>query len=310
MRIRENAGCFAAAGLDFYAMLEEDGTVRLGGEPVLELEMAVSDWQDIVAVAAGNQHLLGLKKDGTVVAAGKNQDLQCEVDDWRDIVQIAAARDTSVGIDRHGQVFARGANSRMILQVTGGKLMASSDRRTFALGLDQFAWFDQTGHFAWKHQFSHSDENKPDSVVENVYPAKLTEGREIRALLRPNGEVLPVWKQLKDMGDGNYLARSFAQGYEELVKRFAEPVKIQTLYLANVSALGGIIFAIDQSGRIEWAKVEIADAPVVSGSLDAETIAGKPGQIVNLLETRFGLLLAIDDGTSVGAYLCPNPART
>ena len=42
----------------------------------------VSDWCDIVAVAAGCAHTVGLKSDGTVVAVGDNEYGQCDVSGW------------------------------------------------------------------------------------------------------------------------------------------------------------------------------------------------------------------------------------
>ena len=45
----------------------------------------MSEWTDIVAVAAGYYHTVGLKSDGTVVAVGTNLYGQCNVSGWTDI---------------------------------------------------------------------------------------------------------------------------------------------------------------------------------------------------------------------------------
>ena len=45
----------------------------------------VSGWRDIVAVAAGKFHTVGLKRDGTGVAVGYNKYSQCDVIGWTDI---------------------------------------------------------------------------------------------------------------------------------------------------------------------------------------------------------------------------------
>lgn len=45
----------------------------------------VSDWYDIVAVAAGCAHTIGLKSDGTMITVGDNKYGQCGVNDWCDI---------------------------------------------------------------------------------------------------------------------------------------------------------------------------------------------------------------------------------
>ncbi|WP_458114219.1 RCC1 domain-containing protein [Arthrobacter sp. R1-13] len=45
-------------------------------------ECDVSSWSDVVAVAAGSTHTLGLRADGPVLAAGNNDDGQCGTANW------------------------------------------------------------------------------------------------------------------------------------------------------------------------------------------------------------------------------------
>jgi hypothetical protein len=42
----------------------------------------VGDWIDITQVAAVNNHTVGLRSDGTMVAVGWNDEGQCDVNDW------------------------------------------------------------------------------------------------------------------------------------------------------------------------------------------------------------------------------------
>jgi alpha-tubulin suppressor-like RCC1 family protein len=42
----------------------------------------VADWREIVAVAAGSTHTLGLRVDGSVVATGSSEYRQCDVTGW------------------------------------------------------------------------------------------------------------------------------------------------------------------------------------------------------------------------------------
>ena len=53
----------------------------------------ISDWQDITAVAARCDHIIGLKSDGTVVAVGRNEFGQCDVSAWIDIRLPAQAKE-------------------------------------------------------------------------------------------------------------------------------------------------------------------------------------------------------------------------
>jgi alpha-tubulin suppressor-like RCC1 family protein len=70
----------------------------------------ISCWQDIVAVSAGENHLVGLKENGTVIAVGDNEYGQCDTGDWEDVVAISAGSNTTVGLKRDGTVVAVGRN--------------------------------------------------------------------------------------------------------------------------------------------------------------------------------------------------------
>jgi alpha-tubulin suppressor-like RCC1 family protein len=65
----------------------------------------------IIQVGAGSKHTVGLKPDGTVVAAGWNDYGQCEVGGWTDITQVAAGMFNTVGLKSDGIVIAVGDNT-------------------------------------------------------------------------------------------------------------------------------------------------------------------------------------------------------
>jgi hypothetical protein len=71
----------------------------------------VATWTDIVGVAAGWQHSVGLKRDGTVVAVGGNANGQCNVSGWTDIVAVSAGNYTTFGVKRDGTVVATGLDA-------------------------------------------------------------------------------------------------------------------------------------------------------------------------------------------------------
>jgi hypothetical protein len=71
-------------------------------------ECDVGDWTDIIQVAAGYSHTVGLKSDGTVVAVGDNEYGQCDVGNWTDITQVAAGEYHTVGLKLDGTVVAAG----------------------------------------------------------------------------------------------------------------------------------------------------------------------------------------------------------
>ena len=64
----------------------------------------MDDWRDIVAVAAGFGHTVGLRSDGTVVAAGVGTAGQCNVSNMKNIVAIAVGTAHTVGLCADGTV--------------------------------------------------------------------------------------------------------------------------------------------------------------------------------------------------------------
>ena len=96
-----------SAGDNHTVGLKADGTVVAVGWND-DGQCDVFEWTDIVAISAGWDHTVGLKSDGTVVAVGWNDDGQCDVFEWTDIVAISAGYDHTVGLKADGTVVAVG----------------------------------------------------------------------------------------------------------------------------------------------------------------------------------------------------------
>ena len=98
-----------AAGLEHTVGLRSDGTVvAVGGNSNGQCD--VQSWTGIVQVAAGLYHTVGLRSDGTVVAVGSNGNGECNVETWSDIVQVSAGFGHTVGLKSDGTVVAVGWN--------------------------------------------------------------------------------------------------------------------------------------------------------------------------------------------------------
>ena len=88
----------------------EDGTIEiLMGMSEETGMLQVESWKDITQLAMGECHTVGLRADGTVVAAGQNYAGQCDVEDWKDIVYIAAGRTCTLGITADGELKMAGS---------------------------------------------------------------------------------------------------------------------------------------------------------------------------------------------------------
>ena len=72
----------------------------------------VKNWTDITHIAATEEHIVGVKSDGTVIATGRAYEGQCDVEEWTDIVNVAVGMYYTIGIKNNGNVVAVGRCSR------------------------------------------------------------------------------------------------------------------------------------------------------------------------------------------------------
>ena len=89
--------------------LKSDGTVVAAGDNYYG-QCNVSTWTDITQVACGYNFTVGLKSDGTVIATGQNNWGQCDVDSWTNIIEVAAGSYFVAGLKSNGTVVAAGFN--------------------------------------------------------------------------------------------------------------------------------------------------------------------------------------------------------
>lgn len=94
-----------AAGYRHTVGLRADGTVLAAGNDSFG-QCDVAGWTDVIQVAAGAKHTLGLRADGTVLATGDDTYGQCDVAGWTDIAAVAANAYGSFGLKKDGTVLA------------------------------------------------------------------------------------------------------------------------------------------------------------------------------------------------------------
>lgn len=95
-------GAQADQGAPLVAAIRGDGGV-LALDAAMHEE--VSGWRDILDIAAGDGFLLGLSKDGRVLAAGERKHFVAdEVAAWTDMAGIACGKSFCVGLTREGQL--------------------------------------------------------------------------------------------------------------------------------------------------------------------------------------------------------------
>ena len=68
----------------------------------------IDDWENIIALDYSENHVVGLKIDGTVVATGDNSYGQCDVSEWTDIISIVAGPTYTAGLQSDGTIVIAG----------------------------------------------------------------------------------------------------------------------------------------------------------------------------------------------------------
>ncbi|MGN0773314.1 MAG: hypothetical protein ACI4MP_05925 [Candidatus Ventricola sp.] len=96
---------------DAIVALRRDGRVDAAGRSSTwnAGQRDVSGWTDVVKVAAGAQHLLGLRADGTVYYAGDDAAHARQVAQWTNVTDIDAGNGYSIALMADGSVAMAGA---------------------------------------------------------------------------------------------------------------------------------------------------------------------------------------------------------
>ena len=129
------SGETVSAGVYHTVGLKADGTVVAAGSN-RNGQCSISNWKDIVAVSAGRYHTVGLKADGTVVAVGDKTNGQCNVTNWKDIVAISTGSSHTVGLKADGTVVAVGSNGSRQCDVSSWtNIVAISTGSSHTIGL-------------------------------------------------------------------------------------------------------------------------------------------------------------------------------
>ncbi len=117
-----NDGCVCYTGIPLYADGEADAilTHSLHNPSTHPLKWP-HNIIDIDASIGKGDHVLGLTEDGRVFACGSNAKGQCEVGNWKDIVEIKAALGISAGVRKDGTVVVAGKNKVIIDAVASWK---------------------------------------------------------------------------------------------------------------------------------------------------------------------------------------------
>ena len=99
----------AGTGAAHCACVMRSGKLMIFGNNLRQKE--TENWQDIIDVSTSQNHTVGLRKNGTVITAGRNVYGECNTEHWSRVVAIAGSRNHTVGLRDNGTVVSAGYNS-------------------------------------------------------------------------------------------------------------------------------------------------------------------------------------------------------
>ena len=70
----------------------------------------------MVKLEVSDEHLAGLRADGTVLACGSNFAGKCDVEEWENVVDISTCNTATVGVTEDGRLLMTGAFPNDIYQ--------------------------------------------------------------------------------------------------------------------------------------------------------------------------------------------------
>lgn len=205
-----------AAGKYNTILIYSDGRISIVGDNTYR-ELDAADWTEIAAAGAGDEYVAALRRDGTVVAAGKNRyDEYTGVKSWRNVVAIstgdfhlaALLSDGTViaapGFDHCGQ-----AEVDLLMDAARGvRIVAISAGYDHTLALLE----DGTAVACGDRPTGQNKQNGVCNVSHWRQIAAICSGTEFCAGLRTDGTVLVAganwdmsdWKDISGLAAGDF----------------------------------------------------------------------------------------------------------
>ncbi len=89
---------------EVFCALLEDGTVKMSPR---RAEMLTDGWTDLVDIGLGSTYVVGIRSNGTALAAGRMESIIEDVAEWTDVVSVSCADNYCIGLKKDGTlVFA------------------------------------------------------------------------------------------------------------------------------------------------------------------------------------------------------------
>ena len=201
-----------AAGREHTVVIRENGTVSACGLDYRDGRCDTKDIFNIKAIDAGTSHSVYLRKDGTVVAKGSNSFGECNVNEWHDIVAVAAGHLLTIGVRANGTIVTTGLKSYGFgARSSWNDIIAVSASKTHVAGLRRNGTAIQAGSVSSRILAGDDIVAVAAGVGETIYLLK-------NGNVRSTTQTGVIWKGIKAIAAGNDFIAGLTIGGKVVVR--------------------------------------------------------------------------------------------
>ncbi len=146
--------------------VKTDGTSYFSG---ISSYYDVENWFELMGVASGREHLLGLRENGTLFVVADNNENHTNVGSWQNFVQIAAGNHHTVGLTGHGTVHTLISGNSNV-----GDTSDWDDVIFLAAGGNTTLGLQWSGHLLTTHEATKSEVESWNGVVHMATSGEFT----------------------------------------------------------------------------------------------------------------------------------------
>lgn len=218
--------------------LKKDGTVVTAGKYDDNKEPDVSEWENIVQIVTGQQYVVGLKADGTVVGAGHKDDGQLDFSKWENIICIAAGWRHTVGLDKDGNIHVAGYRAKKYMD----KIEENKEDWTNIIAIAAGGGYDEASGNG--HIVGLRDDGTVVAVGDNTMnQCDVEKWDKIVAIAAGD------WHTIGLREDGSVVATGWLGGEKEQLSESASSVE-EWKDIVAISAGAGYSIGLTESGEV------------------------------------------------------------
>lgn len=265
-----------SAGIRYSTGIISDGMIKYSGD-YKTLEEELYTWKNIISISLKGHLAIGLKKDGTVLVAGKipdYPDYYIDTHTWKNIIAVSSGQQYIIGLESDGTLVAQGHNGDGQLNINDWEnIVAISCGWRHTVGLDSNGNIHIAGYQS-KSQLDNIEEHKSDWVDiiaisaaggssetsgRNAYTVGLKKDRTVVTTLSDEiQEKISKWSDIVAVSAGDFYIVGLKSNGEVVIEQIDNSVNLDNSIeeidnwtdIVAISAGRGFTLGIKSNGEV------------------------------------------------------------